>query len=82
MSLQRAKSCAFPPSAVKEEHRAEEWDCSGSCLHHHRSCEGKTRDLFPSGDLVLTMHYRAGALLFQAEGLELVSHIVGIAEST
>lgn len=64
---QRAKKLCFLPSAGNEERRAEEWDRTGSRLHRHRSCEGKIRDLFLPGGLVLMIHYRAVALLFQSE---------------
>lgn len=55
------------PSTAEKEHRAEEWDCTGSCLHCHRSYEGKIKDLLSSGGLVLLICCRAVMLLFHSE---------------
>lgn len=41
-----------------EKHSIKEWDCARSCIHCHRSREGKTVELFLSCGLILVVHHR------------------------
>lgn len=45
-------------SFADEEHSIKEWDCARSCVHCHRSREGKTVELFLPSRLILVVHHR------------------------